>query len=320
MSMTNCSSGRRLLADRCELRSVPHRLSPFLTRLLDSYIGTIVKLGGPDVQKGLIEPLKIYYQLKDTEPLTQNWSSYISSDCPKYFSISVARRLALTKIFRRGIRRCIGKLATADVHSNNRMYSCPPLGMNTSSWKCRSIFCPNCRMRLANSTWRVLRKKYEGQNFDSISAVVVKVDVPFEQKRFGYTPVIDDSLMQSLRNRLAKIDHFGCKTLGASVIDQMPYTSVRIALFSDSKNLQVIQNKMIKLQRYLRKHSPQNVVSVECREGLDNICLELYDASPLCLLALSNEGFFSSFIQHTAEEFKSALAGKKKVLLFGTGV
>lgn len=319
MSMTICPSGRKMLVDRCELRSIPHRLSPFLSKLLDSYIESLVKLGGPDVKLGLIDPIKLYYQLGDTEPLTSNWEYYVAPNSPKYFSASVVRRLALTKLFRKGVRRCLGVLASADVHSNNRMYSCPPLGINTSSWKCRSAFCPNCRMRLANRTWRMLRQKYEGSKFEAVNSVVLEVDLPFASNRFGYSPIIDDSIMHSVRNRLAKVDHFGCKTMGARVIDGMPYSSIRIGIFSDSKNLQVIQNQMIKYQRYLRKHSPENAVSVECKEGLDNVCLELYDASPVCLLALSREGFNSSFTQHTAEEFKSAIAGKKKILFFGTG-
>jgi len=306
--------------DRCELRSVPNRLSPFLSKLMDSYIGSLVKLGGPDVQRGLIDPLKIYYKVGDTEPLTNNWSSFVPANSPKYFTASVVRRLALTKLFRLGVRRCIGKLATADANSNNRMYSCPPIGMNASSWKCRSIFCPNCRMRIANKTWRFLRTRYENQAFEAIPAVIFKADIPFAESRFGYNPVLDESLMRRISNRLVKVDHFGCKTLGAKVIDKKPVTSVRIALLSDAKNMQLIQNQMTKLQKYMRKNSPEILVSVETREGLDNICLELYDATPLCLLALSNEGFYSSFVQHTAEEFKSALAGKKKVLLFGTGV
>jgi len=305
--------------DRCELHSVPNRLSPFLSKLTNSYIDSLVKLGGPDIHHGLIEPLKIYYKVGDTEPLTNNWSRFIPVDSPKYFTASVVRRLALTKLFRLGVRSCIGKLATANANNNNRMYSCPPIGMNTSSWKCHSIFCPNCRMRIANKTWRFLRTHYENQAFEAISAVVFKADIPFTESRFGYNPVLDDSLMRKISNRLDKVDHFGCKTLGAKVINKKPVTSVRIALFSDAKNIQLIQNQMTKFKKYMRKNFPEILVSVETMEGLDNICLGLYDATPLCLLALPNENFYSSFVQHTAEEFKHALTCKKKVLLFGTG-
>jgi hypothetical protein len=310
-----------MLLDRCELRSMPHRLSPFLKKLLDSYIESMLKLGGPDIQQGLIKPIKLYYQLKDTESLTPNWHNYIPSNSPKYFLSSVAKRLALTKLFRRGVRSCISKLATADIDNNNRLYSCPPLGMNTSSWKCRSIFCPNCRMRLANSTWHSLRNKYNNQDFIAIPAIILKVNIPFTQSKFGYdAPVIDKSMMRQLRNRLSKIDYFGYKTLGARIINRMPYISIQIALFSDAKNLQTIKNQITKLHKYMRRHFPQNIVSIEYKEGLDNVCLELYDAAPMCLLALFKEGFYSSFMHHTVEEYKSALAGKKKVLLFGTGV
>jgi hypothetical protein len=306
--------------DLIDLNYTPYRMAPYLVKLMDAQIDTLIKLGGMDIGYGLGESLKLYYETKSMDHLARNWQNHVSSTLPNYEIRAIVRRLALTKLFKRATKKCFSKLASAEAAEYSRMYKCPALGTCKTTWPCRSMFCPNCRMRLANKTYQEFKKKLAERDIKTLHANVVEVDVPFTERRYGYTPVIDEILLQKIIRRLKKFNYLGCKTLGASVIDKVPYVSFRIAIISADDKAEEINSQLIKFKKYLRKHEPQKRVSIHAVEGLDNVCVELYDASPIYLLGLTPEGFSSSILQHTVEEFRTAVRSKKKVLFFGTGV
>lgn len=302
------------------LQYEPYRMAPHLVKLMDAQIETLIKLGGVDISYGLTQPLKLYYELNSLDILGSDPFGCIRATLPQYEKRAIVRRMALTKVFRRGVRKCLGKLASAESPETERMYRCPPLGTCRTTWPCRSVFCPNCRMRQANKTYKILMDKLNVTDTKTVHAIVLDVDVPFCENRYGYTPVLDEKLLQRLTRRLSKFKYLGCKILGASVLDKIPFISTRIALFPQADQVAAINSQLVKFKKYLRKHEPQKRVCIQAVEGLDNVCFELYDASPLYLLGLVPEGFSSSILQHTVEEFRAAVKEKKKVLFFGTGV
>lgn len=320
MQNTMSAQDAKAFRDVIDLNYTPYRMAPYLVELMDAQIDTLIKLGGMDIGYGLGESLKLYYETKSMDHLARNWKNHISSTLPNYEIRAIVRRLALTKVFKRGTRKCFGKLASAETAETSRMYKCPALGTCKTTWPCRSMFCPNCRMRLANKTYQEFKQNLEGRDLKTLHAKIVEIDIPFTAKRYGYTPVIDDALLQKIIRRLKKFNYIGCKTLGASILDKVPYVSVRIALISSDGKEKEMNSQLVKFQKYLRKHEPHKRVSIHSVEGLDNISVELYDASPIYLLGLTPEGFSSSILQHTVEEFRTAVRSKKKVLFFGTGV
>lgn len=316
--MQNTMSAQDANASRdvIDLNYTPYRMAPYLIKLMDAYIDTLIKLGGRDIDYGLGEPLKLYYETKSLDHLAKNWKKHVSSTLPNYEIRAIVRRLALTKVFKLGTRKCFGALASAEIEETVRMYKCPALGTCKTTGPCRNVFCPNCRMRLANKTYQKFKQNLEGRDLKTLHAKIVAIDIPFTAKHYGYTPVIDEALLQKIIRRLKKFNYIGCKTLGASIIDKVPYISVRIALISSDGKEKEMNSQLVKFQKYLRKQEPHKRVSIRSIEGLDNVSVELYDASPISLLGLTPEGFSNSILQHTVEEFRAVLRSKKKVLFF----
>lgn len=307
--------------DSCYLRDMPYRLSPFLTRLMNAQIDTLVKLGESDISNSLTRGIQIYAKTNDATHLCLNWSEYRDKDIPKYQRNSIVRRLSLTKMYKRSVRKCLALLASSNPKEIKELLRCPPLGMNGSTWVCRSVFCPNCRMRSANRTLKRLKARYEVGTYDAVKAIVLEVDLPFIERRFGYDPELNDSIMRGVRNRMSKTDSKACRTLGITILDEKPYVALRFAFFIAPNDEQTALAKLVKYQKYLRAKHPDFRVSVEAVEGLDNICLQLYDAAPTYLLGLPQVGgFSSSLLHHTVEQFKTLAFDKKKISFFETGV
>lgn len=302
--------------DPIHLSGTPYNLSPMLTQLLDRYISMLVKSCNTDIHAGMIRGIKNYAKFKDISCLACPWSATLPLG-HKYKMLSIARRCALTKAWKRFCRKALSKTMSAEVKESNKQYFCTTIGFNGNNHYCRSPFCPNCAMRTANGTRKDIIAQAAKQDPKTLPAIVVSVAVPFKEHLYGYTPVKQPPVVELLRRKLT-MPYYACKTIGATLENRYPFSVTKIAFFVNQKNTKQLQHALNEFRQRLLRQSAEISVEIESVSGVDNICLALYDCSPLCLAGLSKEGFSDCVLQHTIEEYKCANKNKKRTMFFGS--
>jgi hypothetical protein len=264
----------------------------------------------------MVKSIKNYAKFKDIACVAQVWSATLPLD-HKYKMLSIVRRCALTKVWKRFCRKAFSKVMSAETNVSIRQYWCPPIGFSGNNHYCRSDFCPNCYMRTANGTRKDIMAEAVNQDPNTLTAMVLSVALPFKEQLYGYTPVEQPKIVEQLRRKLT-MPYYACKTIGAKLELRHPVSVTKVAIFVHKKDTKNLHNALNALKLNLDKTSSEILVEIQSVVGLDNICLALYDCSPLCLAGLSKEGFSDCVMQHTVEEYKFANRSKKRTLFFGS--
>jgi hypothetical protein len=313
--MLNEADSQKELVDTIVIKGTPFNLSPMLTELMDKQIGMLVKSCNPDIYVSLLRPIKNYAKVKDLACTAQTWGAILPTD-HKYKMLSIARRCALGKVWKRFCRKALSKTMSAEEQVSNRQYFCDIVGFEGRKHFCRSSFCPNCLLRAANGTRKDIMAEAKSQDPKTLSAIVLSVTTPFKEQLYGYTPIEQPNIVERLRRKL-KMPYYACKTIGVKLNDRRPFSVTNIALFVHKQNRKDLQGVLTTLKINLEKISSEIFVEINEVTGVDNICLALYDCSPFCLAGMSKEGFSDCVLQHTIEEYKCANKGKKRTQFFG---
>lgn len=315
--MSTSVYARDTLGERVIVSGTPYNLSPMLTQLMDSYISGMVNSCNPDIAASLIRSVKDYKKTNSLESIAMVACGHLLPLGHKYRMLSIARRCALGRMWRRFCKRALQHLMSAEYKECIRQFHCPPIGFTGRNFYCRSPFCPHCTMRAANGTRKDILAQAQKQDPQKLSAVVLAVDIPFNEHLYGFSPPKEIPVVERLRKRL-QFPYYACKTIGAKVINREPFASTRIAFFVNPANCNMLKKTLKKFKQKMLKQNPGTIVQLEDVIGLDNICLRLYDCPPLSLAGLSKEGFLDGVLQHTLEEYKYANKNKKRTLFFGS--
>ena len=308
--------GRNKPADLVNLTGAPFNLSPMLTKLMDQLITTLIHNCNKDINATLIKSIKTYKTTKSMDSFADTFNAVLPVT-HKYNMLSIARRCALGHVWKRFVRKSLSQTMSAEVKTSTKQYFCPPVGVFGSKHYCRNAFCPHCFMRTANGVAKVFKAEAQNQNLETLSAVMLTVQTPFKMQLYGYSVVKELPLVDRLRKRIS-FPYFACKTTGANIRTNEPYLTTHIVFFVNKKNRKQLQQILKRFKSKLFRNNPEKIVELEDITGLDNICLRLYDCSPLCLAGLSKEGFSDSMLQHTLEEYKCATKNKKRTMFFGS--
>lgn len=308
------------IRDRIFLSTCPYNLSPLMWKILDLQITMLAKNGNLDIVQGLLEPISVC----TGKPIWRPWvegTGFLTNCRGKHHVRSVLRRAALGCFWRRFVRIGLSKTASSEVKETMRQDSCAPIGFSAKGFPCDSTFCPNCYMRRANYTYKTLLAKTSAIAVPSeLQAIVFASDTVFKEKCFGFEPVAQAYLTDKLMYRLQGIPILGVKTIGATLHKRIPSTSTRIAVIVKAEDVAKVFKSMSKFKLVTVKKYPDRQIELELVKGLDNICVRLYDCPPVCLAGLSKEGLTDSCMQHSLEEYKFLTKGKKRTILFGTGL
>lgn len=319
MSISNPLEGVILPSNRCRPINNPYELAPFLAKLNNSYIADLVKNCNSDIQRMMIQPIKLCCTSNSLCPVFADTTSVIVQDRRRLTDL--ARRAALQMVSQSFALHCIGKTASAKTPVISRMRFCPPVGVLTSSYPCNSFLCAGCRLRCANRTRNELMKRVPQNDHSTVKSIILHCDVAFDSKCFGFeTPKDYDKLVERIARRMRGVPYLACKTVGVLIDQSAPYLSSRVALMvkdEEYSNTKKMLNKMRK--KVLSKVSNMST-SVQEHIGLDAMCVDLYDPAPICLAGLYKDGFSSPLLQHTVEDLRTEMEHKKKVIFFGTGV
>ena len=305
--------------DRIFLSTCPYNLTPLMWRILDLQITMLAKNGNRDIVKGLLEPISLCAGKTTWRPWIEG-TGYLTK-CSKHHVRSVLRRAALGCFWRRFVRIGLSNTASSEAKETIRQDSCPPMGFSAKGFPCDSVFCPHCYMRRVNDTYKMLVAKTSVTATPSeLQAIVFASDVVFKEKCFGFDPVAQADLTDKLMYRLKGIPLLGVRTLGATLHKRIPSTSIRIAVIVKAEDVAKAFKSMSKFKSATIKKYPDRQIELELVKGLDNICVRLYDCPPVCLAGISKEGLTDSGMQHSLEEYKFLTKGKKRTILFGTGI
>lgn len=97
-------------------------------------------------------------------------------------------------------------------------------------------------------------------------------------------------------------------------------STTSVAIIADGKDCPEVVKKLKSLKTRMFKNYPDWFMDIEEVSGLDNICLALYDRSPISLIGMSEDGLSNQSLQHTLDSYKAKIKSKKRISFFGTGV
>lgn len=306
---------------KVSLRGMPFKLTPFLWKVMDNQISMLINNSNPDIGIGLANHLRSSGR-KDPSEFILNYHCY-AAGLTKSHAASVIRRGALGSFNIRFNKLCLFALASASPKEISRQNSCPPIGFGGATYPCKGLFCANCYMRKANDTRRAIAGRLELNGIlpNAAKALVISSETMSQSNSYGYDFELDDDLSERICNRLKSIKFIAVRTIGSTLKESRhPATCTRTAILLDAADVDFAKKALTKLKTSIFKKNPNRIINITSEEGLDNICLKLYDCPPVCLAGIAPEGLHSSMLQHSLESYKTVVKGKKKAIIFGTGV
>jgi hypothetical protein len=306
---------------KVSLKGIPFKLTPFLWKVMDNQISMLINNSNPDIGIGLVNHLRNSGR-KDPSEFILNYN-YYAIGLTKSHVASVIRRGALGSFNIRFNKLCLSALASASPKEIIRQSFCAPIGFGGTTYPCKSFFCANCYMRKANDTKEAIASKLKLNKIlpNAVKTLVISSETMIQSNSYGYDFELDDDLSERICNRLKSIKFIAVRTIGATIKENRnPAICTRTAILLDAVNMDFAKKTLIKLKTSIFKKNPNRVINITVEEGLDNVCLKLYDCPPVCLAGIAPEGLHSSVLQHSLESYKAAVKGKKKAIIFGTGV
>jgi len=306
---------------KVHLRAMPFKLTPLLWKVMDTQISLLINNSNMDIGIGLANNLRTSGRENPSEFIS-NYGFY-SAGLSKSHAASIIRRGALGSFNLRFNQMCLSALASASNREILRQSGCPPIGFGFAAYPCKGIFCSNCYMRKANQIRKQLASRLElkGTLPELAKALIVKSYNVSQNSCYGYNFNLDDDLSERITYRLKKINSIVIRTIGATMGQgRVPIACTTTAIMLDAENIEAATKSLTKLKASMFKKNPNRTIDVTLEQGLDNICLRLYDSPPICLAGISSDGVHNSMLQHSLESYKSIVKGKKKAIIFGTGV
>jgi len=312
---------------KVHLRATPFKLTPLLWKVMDNQISLLINNPNMDIGISLVNNLRTSGRENPSEFIF-NYGCY-STGLTKSHAASVIRRGALGSFNLRFNQLCLSTLASASNKEVIRQNACPPIGFGYGVgsaayvYPCKGIFCTNCYMRKANQIRKELASRLElkGTPPESAKALIVRSCNVGQINSYGYDFNLDDDLSERITYRLKKINFIAIRTIGATMGQgRVPIACTTTAIILDAENIETATKSLTKLKASVFKKNPNRTIEVTSEQGLDNICLRLYDSPPVCLAGISSDGIHNSMLQHSLESYKSIVKGKKKAIIFGTGV
>jgi len=287
-----------------------------------------------------IAPLLNFYKTKDLKSLCHFTCS--AKDLTHPYPLNrngLALRVLVTHVFQKFTQHCwqhlLSSMFTTDTQrtrSYSRMMQCSPVGFQGRNRSCRHALCLNCHIRKAIA----YRKEILKADSENNSAVVVKVETPFEEDLVTgmYIPVYpkvpnsnrEYSLLDMLKRALnPKGKKALGKAVGITVDSRHPSICTCMHVLCREEDLEFKYEEAKKFAFKIidmQKEHKTKVTVTKCAPSKNQKHLDvntltylMYNNSPIRLLATSIKGFSASerdiFLETNVQEFCRSIKNKK---------
>lgn len=224
----------------------------------------------------------------------------------------IGRRIQLTALFRKFALQCWANTRSYTLENCHRMLYCPPVGFQNRQFGCFHPLCLNCHLRKAIS----YRKSLIESDAANDAAIVIKVEVPFKDNLYGYSPV--DAENGSRFNKFKKClnpkgkNAIACSA-GITLHNRHPYTCFCFHALMSKDELEIKYCKAQSFAKKIENEENEHKTKTSIFKVINKIELPyyMYNSCPLMLLASSINGFSDHSLQNTVNDFFEYSRNKK---------
>ena len=222
----------------------------------------------------------------------------------------VAKRIAVTYLFRAFIALSWVNTFSATLKVNTRMRHCPPIGFKGTFLPCKHILCPNCHLRKASA----YLKQLTDFPIDT-SAIVIKCETPFMENLHGYFPAQTNINRTKYFKKYLKLETPKSMAIasGLNMQGRIPvicesFHAIPAADDFDRKLIAAKEfaNRIMEKEAYLNTTATVATVS-----KIPYLAAEMYNTSPIKILGSTECDFNDLRLHYTVNEFVQSQFNKK---------
>lgn len=303
------STNEKVLGPLVTLFKRPYKLDYQLNRIVYDTSDFFFKHSNDSIYWHYIRPLMEFFNCKDLQKICRCNTSLQTLNGMNLNGL--ARRIQLTSLFRHFAQQCWVSTRSYTLESFHRMMFCPPVGFQSRYYGCFHPLCLNCHLRKAIQYRRELLLSDPLND----SAIVIKIEVPFKDNLYGYSPAVVKSApkfkaVKKALNPEGK-NAIACSA-GVVVYDKHPHTVACFHTLCSSNDLEIKHCKALALAEKIKTTEKEykTKTSVIKIANKTELTYHMYNAPPTLLLSALN-GFSDCALQNTVNEFFEYSRNKK---------